>query len=291
MSEKIIVAGMQIDSKILEKDKNLTRCLELIKVAAANRARLIIFPECMLTGYIFNSLDEAKPIAETIPGPSTEKIIDVCRQLKIYVIFGLLEKDGHKYYNAAALLGPDGLVGKHRKVHLPFVGIDRFVNHGDLPFTVYNTDVGRIGMGICYDGAFPEHARILMLKGADIIALPTAWPEGAEVFPKFYVPTRAMENHIFYLAVNRIGEERGVKFFGRSKIAYWGGRFLADGKPYEEDVLYAEIEPKKARNKHVVIVPGENELDLMLDRRPDLYDQICLPHATARDPLSSYNSK
>lgn len=77
MSEKVIVAGIQIDSKILEKERNLDRCLNLIRIAAGKDARLIVFPECMLTGYIFNSLDEAKTVAETIPGPSIEKIIDV----------------------------------------------------------------------------------------------------------------------------------------------------------------------------------------------------------------------
>ncbi|MFC1939649.1 carbon-nitrogen hydrolase family protein [Chloroflexota bacterium] len=281
MDKKIKIAGVQMDSKILEKEKNLERCLELIQITAREGARLIVFPECMLTGYIFTSLDEAIPVAEPIPGPSTEEVLAACRELNVYVTIGLLEKDGSKCYNAAALLGPGGLVGKYRKAHLPYVGIDRFVNHGDIPFTVHDTEVGRIGMGICYDGAIPEHGRVLALQGADIVVLPTAWPEGAEVFPKFYIPTRTMENHVFYVAVNRVGEERGVRFFGRSKIAYWGGRFLADGKPYEEDILYAEIEPTTARDKRVVIVPGENELDLMLDRRPEFYGILSQPQAGA----------
>jgi len=126
MNETVKIAGMQIEPIILDKDRNLARCLELIKVADKEGARLIVFPEAAITGYVFTSLGEALSIAEPIPGPSTEKILDSCRELNLYVIIGLLEKDRGKYYNAAALLGPSGLIGKYRKLHLPYLGIDRF---------------------------------------------------------------------------------------------------------------------------------------------------------------------
>jgi predicted amidohydrolase len=273
MGQKVKIAGVQMDPKMLQKERNLARCLQFIQLTANEGARLIIFPECALTGYIFSSLEEALPMAEPIPGPSTDKMLDVCNELNVYVVMGLLEKDGDKCYNACVLLGPQGLVGKHRKVHLPYLGVDRFVDYGDIPFSVYDTAVGRIGMGICYDGLFPEHARVLALEGADIVVLPTNWPRMTQGTPKYVIPTRAMENHIFYAAVNRVGEERGVKFFGRSRIAYWLG-ILADGKPYEEDVLYAEIEPAKAREKHMVVRPGEFEVHLFKDRRPEFYGSI-----------------
>jgi len=141
MGEKVKIAGVQIDPKILEKEVNLSRCLELIELTAREGARLIVFPECTLTGYSFTSLEEALPVFEPVPGPSTEEIMAACRRLNVYVIVCLLEKDGDKYYNTAALLGPRGLVGKHRKLHLPYLGIDRFLNHGDLPLTVHDTEV------------------------------------------------------------------------------------------------------------------------------------------------------
>jgi predicted amidohydrolase len=274
MDEKVKIAGVQMAPKILEKEKNLERCLEFIQNTAKEGARLIIFPECALPGYIFSSLEEAIPVAESIPGPSTDEIQALCSELNVYVVMGLLEMDGDKCYNTAALLGPEGLVGKHRKVHLPCVGIDRFVDKGDIPFTVYDTPVGRIGMGICYDGIFPEHARVLALQGADLVVLPTNWPKTTQGTPKYVVPTRAIENHIFYAAVNRVGEERGIEFFGRSRIAYWFG-ILADGKAYEEDILYAEIEPATARDKRLVGKPGEMEIDVINDRRPEFYSLIC----------------
>jgi predicted amidohydrolase len=280
MDEKVKVAGVQMEPKILEKERNLARCLELIRATAKEGARLIVFPECALTGYLFTSLDEALPMAEPILGPSTEKILAACHELNVYVVVGLLEKDGDKCYNAAALLGPQGLVAKYRKLHLPYLGVDRFVNHGDLPLTVYETEVGRIGMGICYDARFPEHARVLALQGADVIVVPTNLPELIKFDPGHIVLTRANENLVFFVNINRVGEERGFKFIGRSTIADFSSPMpLAQGKPYEEDILYADIEPARARQKHLVSIPGEFETNFVNDRRPEFYSIITQPLA------------
>lgn len=278
MNENLKIAAVQMEPKILEKDRNLTRCLDLIQVTAREGAQLIVFPECALTGYVFTSLEEALPLCESIPGASTGKIISVCRELNVYVVLGLLEREAGKCYNAAVLLGPRGMLAKYRKIHLPYLGVDRFVNHGDLPPTVCQTEIGRIGMGICYDINFPEHARVMALQGADIIVLPTNWPLHREFVPEHIIPARAAENLVFIVAVNRAGEERGTRFIGRSKIAHWsGGIALAEGKPYEEDILYANIEPATAREKHLVFTPGEFEVDIFKDRRPELYSVITEP--------------
>lgn len=278
MNEKLKIAAVQMEPKILEKDRNLTRCLELIQVTAREGAQLIVFPECALTGYVFTSLEEALPLCESIPGPSTGKILSLCRELNVHVVLGLLEREAGKCYNAAALLGPGGMLAKYRKIHLPYLGVDRFVNHGNLPPTVCQTEIGKIGMGICYDINFPEHARAMALKGADIIVLPTNWPLHREFVPEHIVPARAAENLVFVVAVNRVGEERGTRFIGRSKIAHCSrGIALAEGKPYEEDILYANIEPATAREKHLVFTPGEFEVDIFNDRRPELYGVITEP--------------
>lgn len=275
MDKKVKIAGVQMDPKILEKERNLARCLELIELTAREGARLIVLPECALTGYCFSSLEEALPVAEPILGSSTEKLMVACRELNVYVIVGLLEKDGDKCYNTAVLLGPHGLVGKYRKLHLPYIGVDRFLNPGDLPLTVYDTEVGKIGMGICYDLMFAEHSRVLALQGADLLVFPANWPERATVYPDYIVPARAVENHVFCVAVNRVGTERGTQFPGRSKIIHWSGRALAEGKLNEEGILYAEIEPMEARRKRIVNIPGEHEVDFINDRRPEFYDLVC----------------
>jgi len=285
MDKKLMIAGVQMEPRIFEKDSNLTRCVDLIQATAGEGARLIVFPECALTGYVFSSLEEARPLCEPIPGPSTEKIIAMCEELSAYVVIGLLESDNGQIYNAAALLGPEGVLGKYRKVHLPYLGVDRFVNHGNLPLSVFQTEVGNIGMGICYDINFPEHARVLALQGADMIILPTNWPVRREFVPQYIVPARAAENLVFVVAVNRVGLERGSRFIGRSKIAHWaGGITLAEGKPHEEDILYAHIEPATAREKHLIFAPGEFEVDIFKDRRPELYRVIT-------DPLTNHSHR
>ncbi len=272
------VAAVQMEPRLLEKERNLARCLEFARTAAAAGARLIVFPECALTGYVFCGVEEALPVCETIPGPSTERIADVCRELNVHIVIGLLEIEGDRHYNSAVLLGPEGLAGSYRKTHLPFLGIDRFLDRGDAAPEVFDTEIGGIGIGICYDAMFPEHARVLALKGADIFVLPTNWPQQREFIPEHVIPTRAVENRIFIVAVNRVGQERSARFIGHSVIAHCArGSALATGGPEEETILYAEIDPTLAREKHVVIAPGDFEFDVHGDRRPELYGAITEP--------------
>jgi predicted amidohydrolase len=274
------VAAVQMEPKILDTDRNLTRCLELTRIASGEGARLIVLPECALSGYAFSSLEEAVPFCETVPGPSTDRIAETCRQLDVHVVIGMLERDGRGCYNAAALLGPPGLLGKYRKTHLPYLGVDRFLERGDSPPRVFETGIGRIGVGICYDVMFPEHARVLALGGADVLALPTNWPEQREHIPEHVVPARAAENRIFVVAANRVGIERGTRFIGTSVIAHCAkGAVLARGTADEEEVLYADLNLAEARDKHVVIAPGEFEFNIVRDRRPELYGRIVEPPA------------
>ena len=114
-----------------------------------------------------------------------------------------------------------------------------------------------------------------MLLGADLIVLPTNWPTGAASTVCHLVPARAMENHVYYAAVNRVGEERGFRFIGRSRIIAPNGDLLATGSGHGEDILLADIDPAVARNKHIVKVPGKYELDRLADRRPDMYGPLC----------------
>ena len=174
------VAVGQIEPKIGEKERNLENCIARLEAAAAAGAELLVLPECAIPGYMFDSAAEAMPFAEEIPGPSTEVLADACRRLGVHVVCGLLERDGERLYNAAPLIGPDGLIGSYRKTHLPFLGVDRFTVPGDS-LSVYDTPLGRIGLEICYDLRFPEATRTLALAGADIVAHPTAFPVAARI--------------------------------------------------------------------------------------------------------------
>jgi len=277
MNGRIKIAGVQMNPALMQTEANLTRILDFVGETSKSGANLTIFPECALTGYCFDSRAEAAGYAQTIPGPATERIADLCRTLDQHVIVGLPEKEGERLFNAAAFIGPAGLIGKYRKVHLPGLGLDHFVDPGDLGFRVYDTRLGRIGINICYDGMFPESSRVMALKQADLIVLPTNWPTGAEEFADYIINARSLENHIFYAAIDRVGEERGFRFIGRSRITHVLGRTLAQGSPDREEILYAEIEPSLARNKRIVRVPGKHEIHRFNDRRPECYGEVVQP--------------
>src|SRR5258706_6402751 len=200
----IRIAAVQMDVKFADREGNLARMLAKLEAAAGQGAALVVFPECALPGYCFESLDEARPHAEAIPGPATKAFATACKRLNVHAVFGLLEAEGERMFNTCVLVGPEGVVGSYRKVHLPFLGIDRFTTLGDRPFAVHEIPAGgqplRVGMNICYDGSFPEAARVMTLLGADIILLPTNWPPGSEGMSANVVNARAVENHIYYLS-------------------------------------------------------------------------------------------
>ena len=153
------IACAQIDCVLGDPKTNLQKIISTIRSAAEREAKLVMFPECALTGYAYNSLAEAIPFAETIDGPSSQAVAEVCRDTGAYAVVGFIEAAEDKFYNAAMLVGPDGVVGGYRKVHLPFIGIDRFLTPGDRQFEVFDLPFGKIGMNICYDISFPEAAR------------------------------------------------------------------------------------------------------------------------------------
>ena len=274
MADSIKIAGAQMDVRLGDSGGNLARMEETLATTAAAGAALTVFPECALSGYCFDSLEEAAAHAETIPGPSTERLAATCRRLGVFAVYGLLEADAHGLFNACALVGPDGYVASYRKIHLPYLGIDRFTTPGDRPFAVHSSGDLQIGMNICYDSAFPESARVMALSGADLIVLPTNFPPGSECMIQHVVHARAMENGVYYIAINRVGTERGFRFIGQSKICDPDGKTLAVGPEDQEAVLYAEIDVDRARNKHRIRVPRQHEINRFADRRPEMYGRV-----------------
>jgi predicted amidohydrolase len=275
------IACAQLDVLIGDTSGNRTKILDQIKRAAAESAELVIFPECAITGYCYDSLPEAVPTAEPADGPSAEAIGAACRQGNIHVVYGYIERDGDKYYNAARLIGPGGPIGNYRKVHLPFLGVDRFLTPGDRQFEVYDLPFGRVGINICYDASFPESARALKLLGADLVILPTNWPPGARRTAEFLVNARANENHVNFVAVDRVGIERGWQFIGRSKVIDFNGDTVAEAGAEAEEILMAELDVRGASNNKVINVPGKYEMDRIADRRPEFYGVITKDFAAA----------
>jgi predicted amidohydrolase len=277
-SETIRVAAVQMEPLLGQIERNLDRIARGLEHAADGGARLAVFPECALSGYGFGSREEGFAHAVTLDSAEVKTIASLAERTGCGCIFGLLEKDGDRLYNACAIIGPKGIIGSYRKIHLPYLGIDMHVDPGDRPFAVHEIEGLRVGTHICYDGAFPESPRILALLGADLLVLPTNWPTFSECAAEHMIPTRAMENTVYYLAANRVGVESGFRFIGTSSIADPAGAILARASEDQEETLFAEIDPQRARNKRLVRVPGKHVVNRIADRRPTYYGPLVEPN-------------
>lgn len=277
MATLLQVAGFQFDCQLGQAAANRAVMKDAARAAAHAGAQLVVFPECAVPGYCFTSREEAWPHSEPLDGPSSAAMAELCREIDLHIIYGFLERDGDRLFNALALVGPRGVVAGYRKTHLPFLGVDRFATPGDRPFAVHEVHGVKVGMLICYDGSFPEAARVLALQGADLIVLSTNWPEGGRCSCTHIPPLRAHENHVYFLAVNRVGTERGFRFIGQSRLVDWHGETLAAAAGDTPGWFVGMIDAAAARQKRVINVPGEYELDRLAHRRPDLYGLIVAP--------------
>ena len=271
------IACVQMDVAMGNVEENRRRILARLREAATHDAQLVIFPECALTGYCFDSLAEAAPYAESLDGPSAQAIAEACREANAHTVVGFIERSGESFYNAAMVVGPAGVVGSYRKVHLPFLGVDRFLTPGDRAFEIITLPFGRIGVNICYDASFPEAARALKLLGAELVILPTNWPGGAWRTAEFVINARANENHLHFAAVNRVGTERGWQFIGRSKVVDCLGDTVIEASRDKEEIVYAELDLELSNRNKIVNVAGSYEVDRLADRRPEYYGIIAQP--------------
>jgi predicted amidohydrolase len=260
---------------LLNPQINLEKITSLIHEAASLGADVVVFPECATTGYAITA-EEAEQLAQPVPGPQTQQLSEACRHAGVsHVVVGTIEKDEEgKLFNTSVLVSPDGFVTRYRKTHLPFLGVDRYLSAGDALPGPHATQVGRLGMLICYDLRFPEPSRVLALAGTQVILLATAWPQAASLYPEFIAQTRASENSLFVVAANRIGEERGTRYLGRSIIVDPDGVVLAEASMDAEEILCVDLDLSRSDNKDRIFVPGEYELRLFSDRREDLYQRI-----------------
>ena len=215
-----------------DQSKNLNKAERMIRQAAKKGAQIVCLPE------LFNSLyfpqeEKSGPIAETIPGPTIAALSRVTRESNVVLVGGsIYEKDGKKLYNTAVVFDDDGkILGKYRKVHIPN-DPSFYEQHYFDPgkeYRVFETKYGKIGVLICFDQWYPEPARVLRLMGADIIFYPTAigWVKGIEPVEGDWREAwegvqrgHAISNSVAVAAVNRVGREKDMTF--------WGGSFLSN---------------------------------------------------------------
>jgi predicted amidohydrolase len=268
------VAVVQMTCQMGAKDENVSKTIDKINEAAANDAKLIVLPEMITSGYIFNTREEVATLAEPIPaGPTVKKWEAVAKEKDVYIVSGILEEEDGKFYNTAVLIGPDGFIGKFRKMHL-WDEDKVWFEPGDLGIPVFNTPIGRIAMIICYDMWFSEMWRIAALKGADIVCVPTNWlkidalPEDIQSMAPYMAMVAANTNCMFVACADRVGYERGTTFPGRSLIVGPGG--IPDAGPAsttEEDILYHVCNMSDARKYN-----WTTHNVLFRDRRTDYYD-------------------
>ncbi len=267
----MLLACVQSDVTFADVPANLKRVLHWIGDAGQQGADLVVMPECMLCGYAYDSRQQALPQTLAITDPLFSKISVAAAAQNLHVTLGFLEQAGDRLFNAAALIGPSGVVGHYRKVHLPHLGVDRFVDRGDQPYGVLDAASAKVGLAICYDSSFPEPMRVLALAGADVIALGTNWPVAATRTAAIVPPARSMENHLFFVAANRVGHENGFDFCGLSSICGPDGVVLAQATDASETILYAEVDLEQARNKRIERTPGTHVIDRFKDRCPEFY--------------------
>lgn len=280
----MLIACVQSDVSFADPQANLQRVLnwmdraEIIAGQSSGFPELLVFPECLLTGYCFDSRQQAMEVALPETSPIFASIAGAAQQRQCHVSVGFLERSGQQLFNSAALIGPAGIVSVYRKIHLPHLGVDRFVDRGDRPYRAVAVDGAggsvKIGLAICYDASFPEPMRVLGLDGAEIIALGTNWPVEARRTPELVPPARSMENHLYFVAANRVGTENGFAFSGRSSICGPDGMVLASSDDDQETLLLAEVDLQAARDKSIERTQGSHRIHRFDDRCPQFYGPI-----------------
>ncbi len=262
------VGFIQMNPVFGEKRLNVENALKLARKIESD---LYVLPELFNTGYAFTSRDEALELAEEIPGQTTEKLAEYCRENDVYIVGGIAERENGRVYNSAVAVGPDGLIGKYRKSHL-FYAEKKWFSPGDTGFRVFTLKKLKVKIGIiiCFDWVFPEASRVLALKGADIICHPSNL---VLPYAQKAMLTRSFENKVFTVTANRVGSEKrgGYKFLftGLSQVTNPKMEILVQASRDREEVKVVEIDVEEARNKKITEFN-----DLFLDRRVDLYREI-----------------
>ena len=270
MKEKIKIALAQISCKQGNKAENIKKIESRVTKAKRQGAELVIFPELSVTGYTMR--DQIYELAETIPGHSTTVLEKLAKKTGTYIVFGmpeLSEKTKATIYNAAVLVGPNGFIGKYRKMYLPTHSVfeeKRYFRPG-YQTAVFETELGNIGLIICYDIFFPEVSRLTRLKGAQSIVCISASPVTRRTFFETLTAARAIENTAFLAYVNLVGIEDGLQFWGGSRLVGPNGKTLVQAKYDEEDLAVGEI-------NYADIRPTETFVPILKDLRPELFDKL-----------------
>ncbi|MZR32328.1 carbon-nitrogen hydrolase family protein [Sneathiella litorea] len=269
---KLKLAVVQMDCAVGNVTANLQKIDHFAQTASEQNVNLVIFPECATTGYFIS--DNLADLAEPVDGPTDQKLAEIAAGAGIHLAVGTVVADKGKYYNAQVIFSPTGKrLATYYKAHL-FSTERLSYELGNMP-TIVDTDLGRIGMTICYDMIFPDYFRTLVNRGAEIIINSTNWISDAYqretwgwsgVTTQGMAATRALENGVIVAMANRTGTEMGFESLGHSCIIAPSGQILAS-IPNGEDIAIADIHFKGEDLEKWRSVATYRQ-----DRRPELYD-------------------
>jgi len=259
------IAVGQMEPLLMDVDENLARVKSLLQEAEDNKVDVLVLPELCNSGYVFESLEEAKSAAEEIPtGRFSKEFLSWSKSDRL-VIAGICEQTSQGLYNSAAVFANGAHITTYRKIHLFLNEKDWFLPGNEEP-PVIEFKNAKFGVMICFDWAFPETARVLTLKGAQVILHPSnlvlPYCQNAMV-------TRSIENSVFTATANRIGTERSVTFSGNSQVTNTTGMRLTKLPGEKVGIAFTEIDPQEADDK---LITKRNHA--LTDRRPELYKQI-----------------
>jgi predicted amidohydrolase len=301
--EQLRIGTAQFEARDGDKDYNFSRIEALSRQAGANDADLVCFHECSIPGYTFLenlSYEDTKGLAEPVPGgPSTERLIQLSRELNIALSAGLVEQEDGLLYNTYIVVSPEGFVAKHRKIH---AFVSEHISCGGS-YTVFELLGTKFGLLICYDVNLPENVRLTAMMGAEVIlmphvtgCLPSPMPGRGKVAPEVWqnretdavtcrqefdgpkgrgwlmrwLPARAYENGVYAVYSNPIGVEGGTIKPGGSLILDPFGEVIAECRKLGDEVVVATLDPAKPE-----VAPGRGYIRA---RRPELYGAMIEPN-------------
>ena len=266
MSIRIALAQLALSTS--DVAQNLVMAGDAIRSAAASGAQLIVLPELTNSGYAFKNLEEARQNCCEIDGPEISNWIDLAKGLRVVLIAGVGIKEGQTLSNCSVIIDQSGLLGIYTKAHL-FGNEPDFFTAGDMAPLVVDTELGRIGTMICYDLEFPEWVRVAMLAGAQLLAIPTNWPDTG--LPEVATPMEvvraqaaASQNKIVIAACDRTEDENGIVWVSASAIIDFNGYIQGAAIGKGAQIVLADVD-----------LPSDDVIgsrnSIRNDRRSDLY--------------------
>lgn len=267
-----------------EKANNIAKAKRYVAEAASNGAQIVCLQELFNTTYFCYTEEPAFwDLAEPIDGPTVQEMRKVAAENRVVLVAPIYEKViPGELYNTAVILGPDGeIMGKYRKTSIPLVKANNLIGNekfyfkpGNLGFPVWRTPFGvNIGVMICYDRHFPEHARLLALNGADLVFVPTATAGMSRYLWEIELQAHAIDNIYYIGGVNRVGLDEGgsptQEYYGSSFFANPKGQIMSQAGDKNDEIVYAEIDLRMMEDLR-------NTWGFFRDRRPDVYGPLAV---------------